>query len=313
MKPNLVTLLMGWAAFTAGLSPVFGDLYPANEPLAFSLLEPSSLAEANPPVANPGGPYVFGVQAATQAVWYARLDASGSTSDWGITSYIWSFGDGSLLTTNNPVVSHLWGHDGDWTVWLTVVDTLGSLGSNSTTVSFQPGLPPQPLIIATNRVDESTATNGVWTARFRGTNGLPVWRIWKYGWDFGNTRTATNNPTSTTYSNVGSYVVTLTTTYHTGQTNATNFLFTVTNNAPPTAVITGPSVVDETTATNGVWSAVFWGTNSTDDSGRIWQYFWDFGNGKTTNGAVGRMIHKTCQADGRCFETFRRINVLAKK
>ncbi len=28
---------------------------------------------------------------------------------------------------------------------------------------------------------------------------------------------------------------------------------------------------------------------------------------------IGRMIQKTCQADGRCFETFRRINVLAKK
>lgn len=28
---------------------------------------------------------------------------------------------------------------------------------------------------------------------------------------------------------------------------------------------------------------------------------------------IGRMIQKTCQEDGRCFETFRRINVLAKK
>jgi trans-aconitate methyltransferase len=28
---------------------------------------------------------------------------------------------------------------------------------------------------------------------------------------------------------------------------------------------------------------------------------------------IGRMIQKTCQADGRCFETFRRINLVAKK
>lgn len=28
---------------------------------------------------------------------------------------------------------------------------------------------------------------------------------------------------------------------------------------------------------------------------------------------IGRMIRKTCQADGRCFETFRRINVVARK
>lgn len=28
---------------------------------------------------------------------------------------------------------------------------------------------------------------------------------------------------------------------------------------------------------------------------------------------IERMIQKTCQADGRCFETFRRINVVAKK
>jgi hypothetical protein len=28
---------------------------------------------------------------------------------------------------------------------------------------------------------------------------------------------------------------------------------------------------------------------------------------------VERMIQNTCQADGRCFETFRRINVVARK
>lgn len=28
---------------------------------------------------------------------------------------------------------------------------------------------------------------------------------------------------------------------------------------------------------------------------------------------IGRMIQKTCHADGRCFETFRRINVVARK
>jgi trans-aconitate 2-methyltransferase len=28
---------------------------------------------------------------------------------------------------------------------------------------------------------------------------------------------------------------------------------------------------------------------------------------------IDRMIRKTCQPDGKCFETFRRINVVARK
>ncbi|MCB1849724.1 MAG: PKD domain-containing protein [Gammaproteobacteria bacterium] len=43
------------------------------------------------PTADAGGPYEFGEQYASYGVWHTMLDASGSTDDFGIHDYLWTF------------------------------------------------------------------------------------------------------------------------------------------------------------------------------------------------------------------------------
>jgi RHS repeat-associated protein len=81
---------------------------------------------------------------------------------------------------------------------------------------------------------------------------------------------------------------------HALQTNSTAVAVTPIVASPPTAVLDGPSTIGETAAHNGVWTASFDGSASTDDHG-IAAYEWEFGDGKsgtgpavqTTYGAAG--------------------------
>jgi RHS repeat-associated protein len=236
-----------------------------------------------PPVANAGGPYLLGEQAATQRVWTATLDGSASYDDFGITNYFWTFGDGTFLN-NGPVVSHSWSNQGVWNVGLTVADNVGQTGSNQTTVTFTPGAPPVAAITGPSLLDETFASAGVWRATFSGANSTDDRGIWKYDWNFGNSTTGTGSSAQGAFSAIGNYVVTLTVTDHAGQTNSTTHAVTVQADAPPVAVITAPGLLDETAASNGVWRGTFSGASSTDDHG-LWKYDWNFGNGTTGSGS----------------------------
>ena len=236
-----------------------------------------------PPVANAGGPYLLGEQAATQRVWTATLDGSASYDDFGITNYFWTFGDGTFLN-NGPVVSHSWSNQGVWNVGLTVADNVGQTGTNQTTVTFTPGAPPVAAITGPALLDETFASAGVWRATFSGANSTDDRGIWKYDWNFGNNTTGTGSSAQGAFSAIGNYVVALTVTDHAGQTNSTTHGVTVQADAPPVAVITAPGLLDETAASNGVWRGTFSGASSSDDHG-LWKYDWNFGNGTTGSGS----------------------------
>ncbi|HEX7981036.1 MAG TPA: PKD domain-containing protein [Gemmatimonadaceae bacterium] len=53
------------------------------------------------------------------------FDASGSTDDVGIVSYLWDWGNGRHETRNNPTVRNTWKEPGTYTVTLRVTDTDG--------------------------------------------------------------------------------------------------------------------------------------------------------------------------------------------
>jgi hypothetical protein len=62
------------------------------------------------------------------------FDASGSYAPGGyIVQYTWDFGDGSVITTMNPTVTHSYPVDGSYTVELTVVDN-NSLSDSSSVI-----------------------------------------------------------------------------------------------------------------------------------------------------------------------------------
>lgn len=64
---------------------------------------------------------------ATTANLNVTFDASSSTSPVGsIASYFWNFGDGQVLTTTTPIVSHTYSSSGSFVVTLQVVNTAGT-------------------------------------------------------------------------------------------------------------------------------------------------------------------------------------------
>jgi RHS repeat-associated protein len=246
-----------------------------------------------PPVARPGGPYALGEESASQSLWSATVDGSASTDDFGIINYAWTFGDGSA-TNNGPTVRHTWPTAGLWKLGLTVTDIVGQTSSNSTTVSFTPGAPPVAAISGPALLDETAASTGLWRGMFSGANSTDDHGIWKYDWNFGNGTIGTGVSAQGSFTAPTNYTVTLTVTDHAGQTGSVSHQVAVQAGTPPVAVITGPSIVDETSASNGVWRATFSGAGSTDDRG-IWKYDWDFGNGTTGTGvsAQGSFIAPT--------------------
>src|SRR5579883_363809 len=242
-----------------------------------------AIVKGQPPAANPGGPYAFGSEVATQGVWYATLDGSASTDDFGIISYKWDFGDGTFVVTNGPTISHGWTNYGVWKVSLTVMDAALQTNTRSTTVTFTPGAPPIAVINGLSVVDDSHAQRGIWSTSFYGTNSSAPYGIWKYAWTFGNGQSGSGPIVSTTYGAVGTNLVTLTVTGNDSQTNSTNFIVVIVANAVPVPVINGPHVLPVTVSTNGLWFGAWDGSSSTDTFG-IYQYSWNFGDGAGASG-----------------------------
>ncbi|MBK9140287.1 MAG: PKD domain-containing protein [Verrucomicrobia bacterium] len=239
--------------------------------------------KGQPPVAQPGGPYVFGEDKAQALVWTATLDGSASTDDFGIVRYEWDFGDGTKGTNRAPVISKSWNGVGPWDVTLVVEDASGLRGTNTTTVTFVPGEAPVARITGPALVDETAAKDGQWTVNFSAAASTDDVGLWKYEWQFGDGKTAAGRDVTTRYGAVGTYTVTLTVTDHAGQTNAVTHDVTIKANEPPVPVITGPRLLTETVATNGLWYGVWNARASTDDTG-IYRYEWTFGDGGTATG-----------------------------
>ena len=103
-----------------------------------------------------------------------NFDASGSSPSGAITSYSWSFGDGSTGSGMKP--SHTYSGSGPYTVALTV---RGSSGSNST--SAQVHLAPPVSLTAS--FTYSISGNSV---SFDASGSSPSGSITSYAWDFGD-------------------------------------------------------------------------------------------------------------------------------
>jgi chitodextrinase len=64
------------------------------------------------------------------------FDASASTDNVGVTSYLWEFGDGSTATT--ATAAHTYGRAGTYTAKLTVTDAAGNAATSTFTVTVRP-------------------------------------------------------------------------------------------------------------------------------------------------------------------------------
>jgi PKD repeat protein/FtsP/CotA-like multicopper oxidase with cupredoxin domain len=122
-----------------------------------------------------------------------------------ITNWFWNFGDGSTTNVTTPVVSHVYTNAGTYSVTLTVIGPCGSNTITKTNYIVVTSCPPPTAIFTGN----PTSGSGILTVLF---NSTTTGSVTNWFWNFGDGST-TNVPTSGvshTYTNAGTYSVTLT-------------------------------------------------------------------------------------------------------
>jgi len=233
---------------------------------------------AQPPVANPGGPYSGTAGTAV------TFSGAGSTDASGLAlTYLWSFGDGG--TGSGVAPAHTYLAAGTYTVSLTVKDS----GASSTTVTTS-------AVIAVAAVQAPVANAGgpytgiaSLTVGFDGTrssdppNPTAGPYVLSYAWSFGDGTTGIGPTPVHMYAAAGTYPVSLTVTKTGGSTGSATTTATISAGTPtpgsPTAVPGGPY-----NGTAGT-SLAFSGSASTDPNGLALTYTWDFGDATASSGA----------------------------
>jgi len=130
-----------------------GTPHPAIIPTSYTSTATVSLIIPGPPTANAGGEQ--SVPAGTQVI----LNGSESVSTGSNTTYTWTFIDGTPKTLTGEIANYTFNNPGNYTVTLTVKDSLGT--SNSTTVIHVIGTSstPTPTAAATATATQAPTTS----------------------------------------------------------------------------------------------------------------------------------------------------------
>ncbi|MFA5414010.1 MAG: PKD domain-containing protein [Methanoregula sp.] len=223
-----------------------------------------------PPVAN---------FTATPTTGYAPLTVIFSDSSTNSpTSWIWLFGDGSLVnaTAQNPV--HTYTDAGNYSVVLQATNAEGSNITTKTNYIMTTALPPAPVANFS-----ATPINGTapLTVRFTDAslNSPTAWN-WNFG-DGNTTNSTVQNPVHT-FRSLGVYNVSLNVTNIGGSniTTRTNYI---------TVIATEPVANFSATPTNGTVPLTVRFTDTSTNSPTAWN--WSFGDGSSVNATAQNPVH----------------------
>ncbi|MBQ4819024.1 PKD domain-containing protein [Aquimarina sp. MMG016] len=207
------------------------------------------------------------------------FDASGSTDPDGDTlSYSWDFGNGD--TAIGVTTSYEFKDVGDQNITLTVDDGKGKSDTASVIIKV---LNPA-IAIEANFVATPISGTIPLVVNFDSSSSVfPVGSTISYTWDFGDGTSSNDANPSHTYSQSGSYVVTLI--ISDSISTDVSDVVTITANEPNTPVAEANFVSDITT---GIAPVIinFDASTSTSTGGVISSYSWDFGNGTTGTGVT---------------------------
>ena len=216
---------------------------------------------------SPGGPRVG------EPVFFTAT----STSPVPIVSSDWDFGDGATASGGN--VAHTFSAAGAYTVILTVTDQLGRQATTSKTVTVSSSRPTASFVFSPSSPTTTT------TVQFNAAASLATSgrTITSYAWNFGDGATTSGVTTSHSFTVEGVYSVVLTVTDSAGESGTTSENVTVTtvSGGAPTASFTF-SPTNPTTAQDVSFNAAA----STDPSGTITAYGWNFGDGLPGDGSI---------------------------
>lgn len=194
------------------------------------------------------------------------FDSSVVVTGSPINNWIWSFGDGSTSTLQNP--THTYNTPGNYNVSLVV----SNYGGCSDTVQQQITIKAAPVAVFTN----TSACPGD-TVYFTESSYDPAGTISNWKWDFGDGSIVdtTRNPKHV-FVNPGNYVVSLIVTSSNGCNDTTTHTFTT--NPVPIPIFTPPSGCPMTPLQCINTSSI--------SSGVIWKYEWNFHDGSPINTSI---------------------------
>ncbi|AKB51198.1 cell surface protein [Methanosarcina barkeri str. Wiesmoor] len=189
------------------------------------------------------------------------------TSTGTPTNWTWDFGDGKTSTEQNP--THIYKSEGNYTVKLTVSN---SLGSDSEEKNGYITVGSVVLAPEANFSADQTSGNAPLTVQFKdkSTNTPTLWE-----WDFGDGKTSIEQNPSHTYETVGTYTVNLTAMNYGGSntTTKTDYITVTSDTSAPVASFTTDSNSGQVPFT----------VKFTDTStGKVSSWNWDFGDGSTS-------------------------------
>jgi len=194
-------------------------------------------------------------------------------SDGYIVSYFWDFGD--TVNATGITVNHAYVDDGIYTVTLTVTDNRGAASSTNATKTI---LNRAAIALFTESAETVYTSEAI---TFNATESYdPDGTILEYFWDFGDGTNGTGIIVEHSYTDNGSYMVTLTITDDDSATSTATATKTVLNR-PPVASFTESA---ETLYTGEF--ITFNASESYDPDGSIASHFWDFGDGTNATGVV---------------------------
>ncbi|WP_156164179.1 DUF3344 domain-containing protein, partial [Methanosarcina sp. 2.H.T.1A.15] len=189
------------------------------------------------------------------------------TSTGTPTSWEWDFGDGKTSNEQNP--THTYTAEGNYTVKLTVSNSLGSDSEEKTGYINVGSAILSPVAEFSSDI---TSGNAPLTIQFKDESAnTPT--SWK--WNFGDGKTSTEQTPSHTYETVGTYTVKLTASNYGGSnaTVKTDYITVTSDVSAPVASFTSDS-----NAGNIPFIVKFTDTST----GKVSSWKWDFGDGGTS-------------------------------
>jgi len=261
---NTTGVSLGFRTISAYASPVAGETYTADNTYTDGIVKiikyPVSAFTYSPTTPLTSQTVTFNASLSTP---------NGIT----IVSYFWTFGDGANAT--GKIATHAYTDDGTYNVTLTVTNNDGLNNTNSQNITVL-NRPP----VASFTESATTVLTGTTITFNASTSYDPDGTIVSYFWDFGDGTNATGVTVDHSYSDDGTYTVTLTVTDDDGATDTATSIKTVLNR-PPAAIFTESA---ETVYTGEV--IYFNASDSFDVDGTVVSYFWDFGDGSNATGVL---------------------------
>ena len=208
------------------------------------------------------------------------FDASNSRDpDGNIVRYSFNFGDGNVVVTTNPIITHVYGSTGVYGATVVVTDDDGATATTLPLI-ITVNVPGNQLPIADAGPDRNVQVGDLVT--FDASNSRdPDGNIVSYGWNFGDGNTASSITSTNVYSNPGTYTVTLTVVDNNGGIDTDTAIVIV--SARPANMTGINAVLDVNSRIGYVGFPLYFDASRSTSNNTIVNYAWNFGDGNTSN------------------------------